>query len=338
MNTRGFVQKLSGDCLDPSRAGSGWQYFSTRSPFRYTSVFEGVGIAVHGSFDPATSSGSVAGTQPALRFDNYNRGARAIAVGSFGLKASGSGAAVVTGRIERTRTLFSRFGPPKPLLRLTHLKLGTGPFQSKGKDVPDTFVMGLTGRATVLPAFARELTRIRCRGPHIVTSRPIRAGTSFGVVKVQLRPDAATGIGGTFELAKLSGTASTEQDDVPITVMPSTVHVDLPADLRTPLSCQASYLCTPRAGTQLALGAGFTMSLGDHSVAVAGLTATYMDRNGKLVPVVTGTLDGTPVTVIDTYGPSEDFASRLATAFGAYSVRTDVGEVAAHFTNTAPPD
>jgi hypothetical protein len=52
---------------------------------------------------------------------------------------------------------------------------------------------------------------------------------------------------------------------------------------------------------------------------------------------VSGTLNGAPVTVIATYGVSQDFDERVAAALGAYSVRSDVGEVAAHFAKTAAP-
>src|SRR5206468_793358 len=119
--------------------------------------------------------------------------------------------------------IFSRFGPAKPLLRLKRLTFVTGSFQRKGKDVPDTFVMALQGRATVLPALARELTRIRCRGPHIVTSHPIRAGSPFGEVRVQMRPDRATGVGGTFEIGGLevSGYDGSADQDVTVAVTPT---------------------------------------------------------------------------------------------------------------------
>jgi hypothetical protein len=346
MNATGFVQKLSGDCLDPAREAYGWQDFSTHAPFRYTRVFEGVGMAVKGSFDPATSSGTIAGSGPALRFDNYNAHARAIRVGAFGLKASGGGA-IVTGRIERTRTMFARFGAPKALLRIKRLTVETGPFQRKGKDVPDTFVIGGSGRATVLPALARELTRIRCKGPHIVTSHPIRAGTSFGVVKVQLRPDAAVGIGGTFEIAGLevSGYDAAADQDVTVSVTPTAparlagnaLRWDLPADLRTPLQCQASYNCVPAIGAQLTLDGGFVLARGDRSLTVANLAVASQDVNGSPGPVVTATLEGTAITLMRGADTTSDFDERVGAALGITDVRSVAGAVSAHFVKTAAP-
>ena len=98
--------------------------------------------------------------------------------------------------------------------------------------MPDTFVIGMCrASATVLPALAREVTRIRCRGPHIVTSRPIRAGSPFGAVRVQLRPDAATGIGGTVEIGELEVTRlrPRQRQDVTVTVTPTAPRRDASA-------------------------------------------------------------------------------------------------------------
>jgi hypothetical protein len=344
MNSRGFVQKLSGDCLDPSRAG--FLDFSTNSPFKYTRVFEGVGVPVTGSFDAVTRTGSITGNTPALRVDNFNAHARAIVIGSLGLKTVGAGA-VVTGRIERTRTIFARLGPRKPLLKIKRFTFGTGPFQRKGKDVPDTFVMGLYGRATVMPTLARELTRIRCRGPHIVTSHPIRAGSSFGAVRLQLRPDAAAGVGGTFEIGSLevSGYDAAADQDVTVTVIPTAparqaskaIRWDLPADLRTPLLCEASYNCVPAVGALFTLGGGFVLSRAERSATVANLTVAVQDFNGSPGPVVTGTFDGTPITLIRGIDTTTEFEERVSAALGITDVRSVAGAVAAHFAKTEPP-
>jgi hypothetical protein len=335
MNSTGFGARLYGDCLDPVGDDYRWGAFNAKSPFRYTQVFEGVGMPVSGSFDPATKSAKIAGTGTALRFDNYNAHARAIRVGAFGLRGGGS-SATLTGRIERTRTRFARFGPAKSLMRLTRVTVQSGPFQRKGKDVPDTFVMALQANATLLPALARELTRIRCRGPHIVTSHPIRAGMSFGVVRAQLRPDAATGIGGVFEL---DGVAASDDDGAvavtstaPAAQAAKLIRFGLPADLRTPLRCEASYSCAPLAGTQFALAGGFVLSQGGRSTTVADLSVSYSDDNGRSVPLLTGTLDGAPVTIF-----SQDFDDRVGNALGVTGLRSDVRAVGAHFAQTAAP-
>jgi hypothetical protein len=346
MNGGGFQRTLFDDCLDATRQTYEWQVFTAHAPFKSTTVFEAVGLPVQGSFDPVARNGVISGSGAAVRFDNYNRGARAIVLGGLGLKVSGSGA-VVTGRIERTRTIFSRFGPTKPLLRLKRIGFASGPFQRKGKDVPDTFVIALSGRATVLPALARELTRIRCRGPHIVTSHPIRAGTPFGAVRVQLRPDAATGIGGTFEISSLAVTgydASADQD-VTVTVTPTpparqagkAIRWDLPADLRTPLRCEASYNCVPAVGAQFSLGGGFVLSLGERRTTVADLSVAAQDFNGSPGPVVTGTLDGAPITLIRGIDTTSDFDERVGAALGITDVRSIAGAISAHFAKTAAP-
>jgi hypothetical protein len=342
----GFGYKLSGDCLDVSRESQFWQTFNTHSPFKYTQVFEGVGLVAKGSFDPATRTGSIAGDGPALRVDNYNAHSRAIRIGSLGLEAT-RGGAIVTGRIERTRTIFARFGPTKPLLRVKRLMVDSGPFQRKGKDVADTFVIGIYGKATVMPTLARELTRIRCRGPHIVTSHPIRAGSSFGAVRVQLRPDAATGIGGTFEIGSLdiSGYDAATDQDATVTVTPTAparfagkaLRWDLPADLRTPLQCVASYDCVPAVGAQLPVDGGFVLSWGGRSTTVANLTVSSQDFNGSPGPVVTGTLDGAPITVFRGIDTTAELDERVGAALVLSDLRTRAGAVSAHFAKTAAP-
>ena len=339
----GFDRKLLNDCLI-SRHEAFQEFTTSSSPASH--VFEGVGVPISGSFDPAARTGSVTSNVAAFRIDNFNAHARAMVVGWLSLKASGKGA-VITGRIQRTRTIFARVGPRRPLLRIKHLTIESGPFQRKGKDVPDTFVIGMDGQAKVLPALAREVTRIRCRGPHIVTSRPIRAGSPFGRVKVQLRPDAATGIGGTVELGKLEVTGYDLDTDqhVTLTVTPTApllaggnvIRWNLPADLRTPLRCEASYNCTPAVGTQDALGGGFVLSNGNRSATLANLALAVQDFNGSLEPVITGTVDGAPIRLFDKIGTSSDFDERVGAALGLTDLRSRGGNVATHFAKTALP-
>jgi hypothetical protein len=305
-----------------------------------------VSVPVRGTFDPATNSVAITGTTLALRIDNFNAHARAIVIGSLGLKTAGGGA-ILTGRIQRTRTAFARTGPRRPLLRIKRMTYEAGPFQRKGKDVPDTIVIGGSGRATVMPALARELTRIRCRGPHIVTSRPIRAGTAFGTVQVQLRPDAATGLGGTFEIGnfEISGYDATTDQDVTVTVTPTAparlagkaLRWDLPADLRTPLVCEASYNCEAAIGAQLPLGGGFVLSRGERSTTVTDLAAAFEDAYGSPSPVVTGTLDGARITVFRGSGTTTEFEDHVSAALGLIDIRSAAGPIAAHFAKTAAP-
>jgi hypothetical protein len=329
MNQRTFVQKLFNDCLDPGNR-----------------LVERVGIPVSGSFDPATNTAAIRSSGYAFRVDNFNAHAGAIEIGSLSLKLSGH-AATVTGRINRTHTAYSRFGPARPLLRIKRMTFENGPFQRQGKDVPDTFVIGGSGRATILPALARELTRIRCRGPHVVTSRPLRAGMKFGVVTLQLRPDVASGIGGTFEIGsmELSGYDAAADQDATATATPTAparqsgkaIRWDLPADLRTPLVCEASYNCEPAIGAQLPLGGGFTFTWGSRTTTVANLAAAYEDFNGAPNLVVTGTLDGSPATVFRGFDPTTDFEERVGAALGLIDVRIRTGVTAVHFATTALP-
>jgi hypothetical protein len=166
-------------------------------------------------------------------------------------------------------------------------------------------------------------------------------------VQVQLRPDAATGIGGTVEMGKLEVTGydlDTDQD-VTVTVTPTApllaggnvIRWNLPADLRTPLRCEASYNCTPAVGTQDALGGGFVLSSGNRSATLANLALAVQDFNGSLEPVITGTLDGAPIRLFDKIGTSSDFDERVGAALGLADLRSRGGNVATHFAKTALP-
>lgn len=327
-----FERRLLNDCLMSSRYGFQVE-FTAGSPADH--VFQGVGITTVGSFDLAAGNVSVTSNSPAFRVDNYNVHSGAIIVGWLGLKTVGRGA-VVTGRIQRTRTIFARVGPRRPLLRIKRLTTESGPFLRKGKEVPDTFVIAMDGRATVLPALAREATRIRCRGPHIVTSRPIRAGSPFGLVRLQLRPDVATGVGGTVDVKKIEANLSSDTDLTPV-VTPSSLHVDLPADLRTPLGCEASYNCGPAIGSQLPIGGGFTIALGDRTVTVTDLSLAYVDVNGRSTPTVSGTVDGTPMVVFRDINASDEFDAHCATALNVFRCEVGAAAIEAHFPKTAPP-
>lgn len=347
MKTTAFNTKLLNDCLEISHDSYLWQGpFFFHTPFRYTQDWEGVNVPAKGSLDLATRAGTVTSSGPALRIDNYNRHSGAIRIGSLAFKATGSGA-VVTGRIDRTRTIFSRLGATKPLLRIKRWGFDAGPFLRKGKPVMDTFVVGISGNATVMPALTRELNRIRCRGPHIVTSHPIPAGTFFGLVKFQLRTDAATGLGGTFEMGGLEATASDPDtgDDVAVTITPAAparlagkaVHWDLPADQRVPLTCKASYECGLAVGVQFPLPGSIVFSAAGRSATLANLALDTHDLNGLVEPVITGTLDGAPVTVARGSDTSSDFDPALGAALNLPGIRTSMTGVVTHFAKTAAP-
>ncbi len=339
MNDLGLYAQLSNDCIVPSAEGRAWIEHDAKRPFRYTKVFEGA-TEVKGSFDTAASGGSMAGVAAFdLRFDQFNRGAGAFRVSGLGLRAS-KGRFTVTGRVARTRTLFARFGPLKPLLQVKRPTSESGPFLRKGIPVPDTFVVAMDGNATVLPALAREFNRIRCRGQRYTQSRAIRPGARFGVVQAQLRPDAAAGVGGYVELAVRRLVSA----DGSIAFAPAgtaraatkALRFDLPAGQRTPLACTAGYGCHPVAGTQLPLGnAGFTLSQHGRTVTFTGLTAIWADDHaGGVTPVLSATLDGTPGVVIG--GPDDNFEDRVQTALGVTDLiyALDLG---AHFAKTAAP-
>jgi hypothetical protein len=115
------------------------------------------------------------------------------------------------------------------------------------------------------------------------------------------------------------------------------IRWDLPADLRTPLQCEASYNCVPAVGAQFTLGGGFVRSRADRSATVANLTVAFQDVNGSPGPVVTATFDGAPITLIRGIDTTTEFEDRVSAALAITDVRGIAGAVAAHFAKTEPP-
>jgi hypothetical protein len=90
-------------------------------------------------------------------------------------------------------------------------------------------------------------------------------------------------------------------------------------------------------GSQFTLGAGFTITLGDRSVTVTDLSVAYQDSNGESVPVVSGTVDGTPMVVLTRGDATQEFLDHATAALNAYRVDLFAASTEAHFTKTALP-
>jgi hypothetical protein len=283
-----------------------------------------------------------------IRFDQINGGKRAMRATDLGVKVSG-GALTVTGRLVRAHTRWSAAGLRRGLLRVRHVKFFSGAaHKPKGGSYPDSFLMAMQGNATVLPALAGAINRVRCRhsrwaGIHAGVVRP---GTRFGFVTVQLRPNGATGIGGSFNLT--GDALDTESGHVTITPtaparrLGKSLRFDLPADLRTPLQCDRGFFCGPAMGVQLSIAGGFVVSQNGRSATVADLSLAYTEGNGVPVATLTGTLDGAPVVIASAYNakPAEmtnDFLTRAAAALGAEELYGGLGVMETHFTETAAP-
>jgi hypothetical protein len=93
----------------------------------------------------------------------------------------------------------------------------------------------------------------------------------------------------------------------------------------------------PAVGAQFPLGGGFVLSRADRTATVANLTVAFQDLNGSPRPVVTGTFDGTPITVIRGIDTTTEFEEQVSAALGITDVRSIADAVAAHFAKTEPP-
>src|SRR5205814_1184105 len=139
----------------------------------------------------------------------------------------------------------------------------------KHRSIPDSFLIALQGRASVMPALAAAINHIRCTRPiGVIRPRKLKPGTPFGQVTVQLQPDAAVGFGGTAEIG--NGPSFIDDEGVDIQAQPvgsakvfraagdRGLRFGMSAGTRTPLTCQSGYRCVPTPGSQFELAAGFT--------------------------------------------------------------------------------
>ena len=208
-------------------------------------------------------------------------------------------------------------------------KYETGPLlDAKNRAVPSTFTSFASGRLTMLRAMTKAFDRTRCKGPRY-SSRPFPVGFEVGRLEAVFRPDVAVSLEGT---SKSTFDIRTLDTDAPITLEPTggatrdndgALVAPLPGGV--PLACLRGAYCVPGSGSVPL--ASFDMVWGDRRVSVTNVAITS-SRTGpnEVREVVTGTLDGAPVTIFDAprfldalpprNGVTDDFAQRASTALG----------------------
>ena len=308
----------------------------------------------NGSYDPAAGGGAIAGSGDALIFDalfsSQGGGGHPFKLSAMGIERAG-GRVFVTGQIHPTRTRASAARRQRIAL-IAHPRFLSGAAHGgKGKpDVANSFLFAIQGEATITKQLSRALSRARCTSHRFAGqgNGPIRAGTPLGLVTVQLLAGAATGLAGTAEVSQ-GPVFFNRQDDSPITITPTggatfvtrqretSLRFQLPAGTRTPLACVYGYKCEPASGG-FSLPGGFVMSYNARSATVGDLAVTYSPTTTPFAPttVVTGTLDGRPVTIATDSGLSDDFLSQVEAALGVELVGGDPLEIDAQFTATGP--
>jgi hypothetical protein len=321
----------------------------TREPFYATpSGYE----RAKGTWTPAAKTGSVAGTSEAILFDSLapkrTRG-RPFKLANMGLQFS-RGRLYLTGEIRRTRSLAAATRSRRRLAVIARPKLLAGPQRRNGKPVPDTFLFAVQGDAKITKPLADALRRARCSG-RFARGRPLRPGARLGQITTQLLPTAAKGLGGTVDL--VGGLQlHTDVEDVDVTVTPSggativqtdesdfVLRYPLPAGTATPLTCQLAGGCFPSSGG-FALPGQLALSLNGQTTILAGLTVSYVPADPAPRTVVTGTLDGVPVTIADDpdnpHNLTDDFVARVSAALGGGVALGTIGDVDPRFTSTGP--
>jgi hypothetical protein len=174
---------------------------------------------------------------------------------------------------------------------------------ANGKPVPDTFLFALQGRATLTKALASAIERARCKGRETNGRGHLRGCT--------LRPEhgAAPADGGDRTrwhrrhrprpLRWRRHADRRHAEPGPTTISSdgdSYLHYVLPAGTQTPLACIFGQDCTPASGG-FALPRQLALSYGGRTTVVAGIAVTYtLPSVHRLIPTITGTLDGAPVT------------------------------------------
>jgi hypothetical protein len=347
---RRLPERLSLGCVQVF--GLAWResgQSKTREPFYATpSGYE----RANGTWTPATKTGSVAGISEAILFDSLapkrTRG-RPFKLANMGLQFV-RGRLYLTGEIRRAKSLAAAARPRQRLAVIARPRLLAGPQRDRGKPVPDTFLFAVQGDAKMTKPLADALRRARCSG-RFARGRPLRAGARLGQITTQLLPTAAKGLGGTVDL--VGGLQlHTDLEDVDVTVTPSggptvvqndasdnVLRYPLPAGTAAPLTCRLAGACFPSSGS-FALPGQLALSLNGQTTILAGLTVTYTPADPAPATVVTGTLDGVPVTLAnDPDNPhtlTDDFVARVSAALGGGVALGTIGDIDPHFTATGP--
>jgi hypothetical protein len=191
------------------------------------------------------------------------------------------------------------------------------------------------------------MNRARCTAArfaaHSKGNGPIRPGTVLGSVTASLLPATATGLAGHAYLVKPGLSLENSDDGTRVAVAPSGGAVeqkinstryfrfDLPAGIHVPLTCQLGASCIPAPGATLGLIGGMTLGYNGRTATVDGLAVTFGTGSDA---TVTGNLNGSPVTIKDGVGLTDDFLGRVGSAFGG-TFDGDMSPVGTLFSSTA---
>lgn len=325
---RATLRHIGSNCVSADPAG--WGTSGDRT--RHTTDWGTPGAdRATGSFDPVAQSGSAIGTGAALRFDAFPLSdAHSFLMSDVGIEVA-AGRAYMTARLARIRNLRTDSVAKRVrIAAIAQPKMSFGPAHDlKSRPIADSFVMAVQGHGTIMKPFAAMLNSVRCSRKWAGRYRnTIRVGAPLGLITAQFLPSRATGLAGYVEFHP----SFFNPDATPIVVTPTgagtprtvhghnTLHYAFPAGIAIPLTCEFGGKCQPPAGTGYGLGGGFTMTLGDKSLTVNDLAASYTG-DFPLTLTIIGTIDGSALNVAsgDVGGvfPTDDFTARISDTFGA---------------------
>jgi hypothetical protein len=216
-----------------------------------------------------------------------------------------------------------------------------------GKPYSSSYQFVVRGKAKITRALSAAFGRARCTSErfagHSTGNGPIRPGTVLGNVTVGLLPATATGLTGNAFLFSPGLDLTNSDDGTRVAVAPAGgavavkinrtryLRFDLASGTHAPLTCELGASCVPAPGATLSLIGAMTLSYHGRSAIVDGLAVAYTVATE---PTVTGRLNGSPVTIDDGIGLTDDFASRVSAVLGA-PIEGDLAPVGTLFSSTA---
>jgi hypothetical protein len=286
-----------------------------------------------GTVDAVARAGGVRLTQGTSRFLKTRRaarGVRSLSLGHLGVQLSGQGGFLVGDDGRR-------------IARIPRLALSRGPLVARGRAVPNTFRLTLSGAATALAPLER-LSRARCRGGE--ARAKVRVGTGVGTVALSFSPASAVGLGGTLALRLFldvprDPATSTLRVAQLVPIAPADADgesITLPVTGSTPLVRGGGDAFLP-AGT-VTTGAGAVVVLGSARVELRDLAFAF--SQGRGLEVVSASIGGVRHTIA-TLTPNRTWASdpaglqAIAAGLGVASATVTSAEATASFTKTSAP-
>jgi hypothetical protein len=263
------------------------------------------------------------------------------------------GRVYITAQLHSARTRLSAVRRQR-IAVIAHPSFNVGighSFSRRGTDLgiqPNSFVIGMRGKARITKAFLAATRRWRCHGRFANQQRAhLRPGEALGQVTVGFGALAATGLSGEFVIGRAGFEDNETGDPITLTATaPATkkrtagetgLHFPMPG-ANTPLKCNLGAGCLPTGGG-VSLEGGFTLAFNGHSTTITGLAVAWqVDSDAFLRQTLTGTVDGQPMTIAAGAGPSasEEFLARIGEALGT-TVRDRLAGFEPQFTATGPP-